>query len=486
MQQGYNQISLLISGNLFHSAGFQPIIAIGRHMLQLTYQSYPGLDTVPNYYVLKNTPDYTQYTLVHNQVTSVDGVSGTMLKIAIAIPAGSQLQNGVSALTLLDEIRDAFTTLYMEPTLGMEGGLTYKKAIPNKAVFEEILSRYPLCPTYIPQCVNEGTSPGIFVASRETMGLLFQDVQYKEFKPYSEVIVTSEADCSFYKGHIINELNNGMGIPIPPIRSFRQSFNNNEKDWQRTASMSKSSNFATTINHHKKTILAAGLTTIALLLAGIIFLGIRGKDGNEKNGGTSQTAQGGGHQKQVGEKETPKFADFIKESEEKLKEDSLLFTTVEDIFTKYQRYLKDGKEKDELGETITEFGEKICMYKNLVDIINKRTDIAAGDSLRKLRAYIYESGELKNKCDTLIDKKHLDYINILFIGKGGNEWKPKNGDNKYQSAKLLYSSSTFEINSFKDFEKIVEEIQKSNTSDRLEVPTPLEDENIRNMDTKNN
>ena len=230
----------------------------------------------------------------------------------------------------------------------------------------------------------------------------------------------------------------------------------------------KVSNFATTINHNKKSILGVGVTTIALLLAGIIFLGIRGKDGEGTNGENGPIVQDNGQKKQVKGKQAPKLAEFIKESEESLKEDSLLFATIEDIHNKYQEYLKDDKYKNEkvkLGESVAEFGEKIEMYHHLVEIINKRTDnIAAGDSLKKLKKYIYESGELKNECDKLIDKKHLDYINILFKGKVDHEWKPKDSDKEYQSAKILYGNSSFDIKSFKDFEKIADEVKKSTAS----------------------
>ena len=231
MQQENNRITLLISGNQYRSAGFQPIITTGQFILQLSYQGYPGMDMTQYYYVLKITNDYTQYTLVHNKITSADGVGNTMLNISIAIPAGYQLQNGVSVLTLLDEIREAFTTLYMEPTLGIEGGYTYKRLSPDKSVFEEILSRYPLEPTYIHQCVNIGSRPGILLIPREQAELLFCDVQYPEFRNYSEIIVSNEADSSFYEGYIINKLHNGMGIQIPNNRHFRLYINNQEWNW---------------------------------------------------------------------------------------------------------------------------------------------------------------------------------------------------------------------------------------------------------------
>ena len=231
MQLGNNRITLLISGNQFRSAGFQPIITTGQFILQLSYQGYPGMDKAQYYYVLKINNDYTQYTLVHNRITSADGVRNTMLKLSVAIPAGFQLQNGVSVLTLLDEIRDAFTTLYMEPTLGVEGGYTYKREAPDKSIFEEILSRYPLEPTYVRQCVNIGSRPGILLISREQTEMLFRDAQYPEFRNYEEIVVSNEADCSFYEGYIINKLHNGMGIQIPIDRRFRLFINNREWPW---------------------------------------------------------------------------------------------------------------------------------------------------------------------------------------------------------------------------------------------------------------
>ncbi len=231
MHQSNNKITLWISGNQFRSAGFQPIIAIGQFMLQLTYQGYPGMDVTPYYYVVKTTPEYTQYTLIHNKITSADGVSGTMLKMAVAIPAGYQLQNGISVLTLLEEIREVFTMRYMEPTLGVEGGFTYKRETPNKKDFEDILARYALEPTYIPLCITGGSRSGLLLASGEQMELLFQDVQYKEFQQFSEIIVSNDADTSYYEGCIINKLNNGKGITIPQERNFRLLINNVEKRW---------------------------------------------------------------------------------------------------------------------------------------------------------------------------------------------------------------------------------------------------------------
>ena len=646
MQQGNNKISLLISGNQFRSAGFQPIIATGQYMLQLTYQSYPGMDSTPYYYVLKITPDYTQYTLVHNKVTSADGVSGTMLKMAVAIPAGTRLQNGVSVLTLLDEIRDAFTTLFMEPTLGVEGGLTYKRDLPDKAVFEEILSRYPLEPIYTFQCVSEGTRPGILVASRDTIQLLFQDAQCPEFKRYSEVIVANEADCSFYEGCVINELNNGRGIPIPPIRTYRLIINGKDRKWpatdpfnertvisntklfglnpneyeeertsftinellngmgpsnvsidqenrvvsctinrpnrltrrptmpkpvpkpkEMTLSMKirncpieessfpatlaiegngisvqrypvdfvrkngyfvcgtpldnrlanqnvtisvqtdgiidmatpvtrllneganditvefdryfqRPANFAATINRNKKSILGIGIPIIALLLAGIIFLGIRGKGGEEPPKPDPNPVGPVTDSDDVKKEEKPKsLADFIKKSEKLLAEDSLKFDTVEDIHNHYQQYLNDENKKDEidkLGNDAKEFEDKIGIYHELVEIINKRTKNDENPlpitQLRKISGNDIEKGSFKESNElynNYIHDNHKKYVDMLF--KGGKivnsdgktevfNWTTKSTDQKYNDAKIFYNSSSITIDSFDDFKNIVDSV----------------------------
>ena len=638
MQQGNNKISLLISGNQFRSAGFQPIIATGQYMLQLTYQSYPGMDSTPYYYVLRITPDYTQYTLVHNKVTSADGVSGTMLKMSVAIPAGTRLQNGVSVLTLLDEIREAFTTLFMVPTLGVEGDLTYKRDLPSKAVFEEILSRYPLEPIHTYQCVSEGSRPGILVASRDTIELLFQDAQCPEFKHYSEVIIANEADCSFYEGCVINELNNGRGIPIPPIRTYRLIINGKDRKWpvadplnERTVISStklfglssneyeeertsftinellngngpsnvsidmenrvvsctinhpnrivrrkpvkkptemslsmkirncpieessfpatldiqgnsipaqqypvefvrrngyficgtpidsqlanqnvtisvltdgiidmttpvtrllneganditvefdryfqKPANFAATINRNKKSILGVGLATIALLLAGIIFLAVRGKDGKEVINSNDKKEGGPITENPIKKEEHKSLADFIKESEKNLAEDDLTFAVVDDIYNKYQEYQKDEKEIEKLGNTAKEFGDKIGIYHDLVDAINKR---AKNDEktnpitqLRKISGNDSEIGsfkELNELYNNYIHDSHKKYVDMLYHGgKIVNSegktvdfyWTTKSKDQNFNTAKGFYVNPSFTIDSFDDFKAIVDSV----------------------------
>jgi len=505
------RITLWISGSQKRSSGFQPILVTGNIMLNPSYQGYPGMESTPYYYILKLTPDYTQYTLVHNNITTVDGVNGTMLKITLAIPAGCRLQGGMSPLILIDEIRQAFFSLYMQPSLGMDNSFTYKREAPQKEVFERILSRYPLEPSSALQFPTTGNEVGLYLASPEHTAELFRDIHQYDFTQYAKVIVATHANTSYYGGRVISELRpsikeikvilegdynssllkkirielggqiasltpNGTiqlkGKAIEMRQSMRPVLSEDTKyevvgygldnvgnlhvttakKMVQPPPMSNTPNsggsFAHLINKHKRAILPTLLATICLLLIANVYLGVK-----------LFTSKDSPKQKET---DLEKFiekgtdddkADTTKDIKEFVKEAIKSLDEDSLTFERVKELYKDFKkfgapEKEKLSEDERFFEEKIKSYSKFVDIIEK--------------------GDVEDLFEELDKEKDKDTKKLI----NSTHWKSMTDfEKEYKGmdtshsliAKLSFQRMKGGLKSFQGFEEIVEKMKDEST-----------------------
>lgn len=139
-----NKISLWISGNIRRS-GYGPILQVNEPVFSCPeYDGRPGMKSVPYYIIIKLTREYSQYTLVLNNITTSDGYPNALLKFSIGIPANFMIGEK-NVYEVLMEIKQLYTSKYMVPTYGMDG-YTFKDVEVEKQDFVAILDKYSLKP----------------------------------------------------------------------------------------------------------------------------------------------------------------------------------------------------------------------------------------------------------------------------------------------------------------------------------------------------
>lgn len=153
-----NKISLWISGNQRRS-GYTPILSVNEPPFSYPgYDERKGMQSLDFYIVVKTTADYTQYTLIHNKISTADGYPNAILKIAIGIPVGMYIEHDKSPYDVLIAVKDTFVREYMTPTYGVEGGFSFTDKIVTEDAFIKILDSYKLIGDSSSQKVMRGTS----------------------------------------------------------------------------------------------------------------------------------------------------------------------------------------------------------------------------------------------------------------------------------------------------------------------------------------
>lgn len=218
------KISLWISGNQVRSKGFEDLVLIKPQFPALTYTGIPGVEACQYAFAVKIGPNYTQYTIIPNKITTADGVPNGVLKIAIGIPAQHRIVGGISPYRVLMELKDLFFNTYMQPTLGVDGGFKHKDERPNAALFEQVLDKYQLETIDAPHRPMSGQETGLLILSENEIEKLFCDVQYNEFNRFSEVIVASAANESAYLGKTVS-------VTVPRKPQYQLYLNGRQHKW---------------------------------------------------------------------------------------------------------------------------------------------------------------------------------------------------------------------------------------------------------------
>lgn len=213
------KISLRIHGNPKSNAGYGPILTLNPLFPPLRDNDYPGMQANPYYYVIHIGPNYTQFTLVHNGVSSYGASRQGTLKMAMGLPKGYSLKPGISPLGLLSQMRDIFVANYL--TQMAPNAYQFKQDINNQeltSALNEMLELYPLEPTHLPHWpMSEGSSAGsaVIIVGKEKIEQFFKDVQYKEFSQYHEIVVAEQG------GDLSGFVRNLSDITIPRKANYQ-------------------------------------------------------------------------------------------------------------------------------------------------------------------------------------------------------------------------------------------------------------------------
>lgn len=204
------RISLAIFGNQNSNSGFQPLYWINSPAQQLVNLVPPGMEDNAYFFVVQAKEIFTQYTLIQNHVSSAGASRTGVLKMAVSIPAGYQLDNDMSPMMLLLDIREAFLRECMTQKSSLSQVYNFNDDMADEQIFIDIINRYPLVHTGLIQHPMQGTTDAVMLIDAEKTALFMKDPQYEELKDCGQLIVSESGNTSTYDCVIT-----GLAIPKP-------------------------------------------------------------------------------------------------------------------------------------------------------------------------------------------------------------------------------------------------------------------------------
>lgn len=193
------KISLAIFGNQNSNSGFQPLYWINNPPQQLENIVPPGMDENPYFFTLQVLPAHTQYTLIHNRVSSYMSVRPGVLKMAIAIPKGYTIRDGVSPLEVLLDVRQQFIETCMTLRDAQTDAYNYKEKLADPDIFVKIVDSYQLVPDRRPHFPMKGTEDAVMLLDDMAISELFVAPQHPEFQQFKSIVIANKGNASVYK-----------------------------------------------------------------------------------------------------------------------------------------------------------------------------------------------------------------------------------------------------------------------------------------------
>ena len=198
------KISLAIFGNQNSNSGFQPLYWINDPPQQLENIVPPGMDENPYFFTLQVLPAHTQYTLIHNRVSSYMSARPGVLKMAIAIPKGYSISNGVSPLEVLLSVRQQFVDTCMTLRDSHVQAYNFKEKLAPSDDFISIVNAYQLVPSTQPHLPMNGTENAVMLLDDTAISQLFVTPQHPEFQQFKCIVIANKGNTSIYKAQLNN------------------------------------------------------------------------------------------------------------------------------------------------------------------------------------------------------------------------------------------------------------------------------------------
>lgn len=193
------KISLAIFGNQNSNSGFQPLYWINDPPQQLENIVPPGMDENPYFFTLQVLPAHTQYTLIHNRVSSYMSVRPGVLKMAITIPKGYCISNGISPMQVLLDIRQKFIDTCMTLRDTQTNAYNFKEKLAAPDVFINIINAYELVPSTQPHLPMTGTEDAVMLLDDTAISKFFIAPQRPEFQKFRRIIIANKGNTEIYK-----------------------------------------------------------------------------------------------------------------------------------------------------------------------------------------------------------------------------------------------------------------------------------------------
>ena len=259
-----NKISLAIFGNQNSNSGFQPLYWINNPPQQLENIVPPGMDENPYFFTLQVLPAHTQYTLIHNRVSSYMSVRPGVLKMAIAIPKGYTIRDGVSPLEVLLDVRQQFIETCMTLRDAQTDAYNYKEKLADSDIFVKIVDSYQLVPDKQPHLPMKGTEEAVMLLDDMAISQLFVTPQHPEFQRFKSIVIANKGNASVYKTQFNGILASAMPAKAEtPTEKTISSRESTVPSTKQSVSKDKSA-------QQKKFLII--LLGILLIIGGVVFL----------------------------------------------------------------------------------------------------------------------------------------------------------------------------------------------------------------------
>ena len=181
------QLALRVAGTKQRRAGFAPLVTVGVLAGDEGANMYRSTMVAERpAYVVKHAPTYILYQLIDRGAKPFDADANGVLSIALTISSNSQLAEGKSPFTLLDEVYKKFVETYMEST--SDGRLSFIDTDNDNEIFREIVSQYKLEPrrsSYV--TMSQQGLTGVVCVPQDKLVDFFANTQYKEFAQFKDI-----------------------------------------------------------------------------------------------------------------------------------------------------------------------------------------------------------------------------------------------------------------------------------------------------------
>ena len=206
-------ISLMISGRPDSNSGFNPQVWFNSPQFVLQDTVYGGFNVAPYFFTFKIDANRVVYNLIMNNIRSNGGIRLGTLQIAISIPKGYILSNGVTPYDVLIQIKDSFASSHLTCKDPVKQVYEFNKGNISNTCMDSEAQKFTIEPApgpYRPMA-NSG-SKGYIILPEDKIKLLLSDVQFKEFSHCSEIVVATDGSSTEYTPITLPQ--------IPRVRRF--------------------------------------------------------------------------------------------------------------------------------------------------------------------------------------------------------------------------------------------------------------------------
>lgn len=194
------KISIKVCGNPEANGGFNVLYIFNSPKFDIEDEAYSGVSQNGCFFSIKIGEDNVVYKLIKNNVSSYGAIRQGTLAIAFSIPKGYALADNVSPYDVLIELKNKYLSECMTLKDPVSDRYEFQKnAIDNRNVLDDVAQKYTLVERRSPYYkMNPAGRIACIIANEEKTRELLNDVQYKGFSDYQEIVVAETVQDSTY------------------------------------------------------------------------------------------------------------------------------------------------------------------------------------------------------------------------------------------------------------------------------------------------
>lgn len=182
-------LSVKVCGSPIHM-GYETLIMWNSPNIDIKDKKYDGMGKNSYFFSICIEQKQIVYSLIKNNIRAHGSIRPSNLTIALSIPRGYRLADGVSPYDALIDLKDTFLQKCLICRDEKFETYEFKEEKPPLDVLDETSKKYSLVEFPSPWHIMPKSAPiGCLISSENTTKELMRDVQYPEFEKYSEVLV---------------------------------------------------------------------------------------------------------------------------------------------------------------------------------------------------------------------------------------------------------------------------------------------------------